>query len=82
MQSAGPGVEQLREALHPNTPSRCWGLLLTAVLRVPAYGQEAQAPDCQFASFPTNKISLKLIFCFVLFCLQELIPRSLSSNWH
>lgn len=34
--------------------------------RFPAQGQEAQAPGCQFASFPTSEISLKRFsFCFV-----------------
>lgn len=53
-----PGVEQLRDMLHPNSPSRCWGALLPVVLRVPAQGQEAQAPACQFASLPINEMSL------------------------
>lgn len=86
---AGPWCGAARRSAARTTSSRFWGLCLPCP-QVPAQCQVARAPCCQFALFLTNEIPSKLYFdfiylfillvsIFVLVCLQEQIPGSLSS---
>lgn len=91
VRGAGPWGGAARRSAARTTPSRFRGLFLLRP-QVPAQRRVARAPCCQFALFLTNEIPPKLCFdfmylfillvsLFVLLCLQERIPGSLSSTW-
>lgn len=61
-----PGVEQLREVLHPNTPGRCWGpCFLLSSGSLPSLG----LPAANLPHFPLMKCPC---------CVCRADPRSLS----
>lgn len=60
-----PVVEQLREALHLQSPSRCWGSLLPAVLRSLPRVRRPRLPAANLPHFPLMKCPWNLVFVWL-----------------